>query len=206
MKEFKLLFLMLLTLIITSCTSEKKENTSGSDSLVADSIHMDTTSASISKTPSVKSDSLLIPGKSAGLIKIDQDAAELFKIYGTADAGDAAMQKAVAIWYKDHNPKSYATAIYTVRDTGDNPPARIKQIRVTSPGYKTVQGLGISSSLKDLSETYALVKIKPGKEIGNEIYDSKTGITFEIDKNKMCSAVIIHEGGQALSSTYLPFW
>ncbi|WP_457289509.1 hypothetical protein [Pedobacter sp. UYP24] len=201
MKGYKILVLMAFTVLFYSCSSDNRKNTAGSDSL-----DKDTVSTSNAIKTELTQDSLLIPGKSAGLIHIDQDASEVMKIYGKADSGDAAMQKAVAIWYKDHNPKSYSTAIYTVRDTGSNPPARIRQIRVTAPGFKTAEGLGISSSLDKLSKTYAISKVKPGKDTNKEIYDSKTGITFEIDKEKKCTAIIIHESGQALSSTYLPFW
>ncbi|MBC7565480.1 MAG: hypothetical protein H7223_00775, partial [Pedobacter sp.] len=149
---------------------------------------------------------LLVPGTSAGKIGIGRDAKEAYADLGKADAGDAAMQKSVAIWYKDHDPKSYATSIYTVRDTGENPAAIIQQIRVTSPAFKTTDGIGVSSTLEAIQKKYSITKltdVTDGKVV-LEMYDSLTGIAFETDSKGICRAVIIHRANEGLKTTSLP--
>jgi hypothetical protein len=149
---------------------------------------------------------LLVPGSSAGKLSIGQDAREAYAELGKADAGDAAMQKSVAIWYKDHDPKSYATAIYTVRDTGANPSALIRQIRVTSPAFKTADAIGVSSTLGEIQKKYTLNKITDVTDSGTplELYDSMAGIAFETDSKGICRAVIIHKADEGLKLTSLP--
>jgi hypothetical protein len=129
----------------------------------------------------------------------------VYALLGKADAGDAAMQKSVAIWYKDHDPKSFATSIYTVRDTGDNPAARIQQIRVSSPSFSTKDSIGVTSQLAAIQKKYVVTKLTDVTNEGDmlEIYDSLKGIAFEI-KNGICTAVIIHKANENLKTTSLP--
>lgn len=169
------------------------------------------TEVSVSDTTKISqiklnSDSLLIPGVSAGTIAINQNASEVFKILGKPDSSDAAMQKTVAFWYKGHDPKSTTFAIYTVRDTGSNPIARIKQIRVTSPEYRTEDGLGVSSPLSLLRKKIDLKKLNLSNSSGSnyDLYDSDKGIAFEIAPDGKCTAVIIHPANEPLKETYLP--
>ncbi|MGY3052968.1 hypothetical protein ACVWYG_001165 [Pedobacter sp. UYEF25] len=148
---------------------------------------------------------LLLPGVAAGKVKLGQDAKEVYALLGKADAGDAAMQKSVSIWYKNHDPESFAIAIYTVRDTADNPAARIQQVRVSSPEFKTEEGIGASSSLEKIKQKYSVTKLTDDSD-GDEvlvIYDSMAGIAFET-YNGICKAVIIHRANESLKSTSLP--
>ena len=170
-------------------------------------------SSSVNKMAEIAADTvtankglLLVPGTSAGKLSIGQDAREAYVTLGKADAGDAAMQKSVAIWYTDHDPKSYATAIYTVRDTGDNPSALIRQIRVTSPAFKTADAIGVSSTLGEIQKKYTLNKITDVTDSGTslELYDSMAGIAFETDGKGICRAVIIHKADEGLKLTSLP--
>ncbi|MEJ7559594.1 MAG: hypothetical protein WKF66_14895 [Pedobacter sp.] len=182
--------------LFSACASDENKATAAKDSSI------------VSTSDSVSSDKalLLVPGTSAGKVSIDQNAEEVYAELGKPDAGDAAMQKAVAIWYKDHDPKSYATAIYTVRDTGDNPAARVRQIRVTSPAFKTADAVGVSSSLQEIQKAYTVAKLTDITDSGAPLvmYDSKSGIAFETDDNGICKAIIIHKAGESLKVTSLP--
>jgi hypothetical protein len=132
---------------------------------------------------------LLVPGSSAGKLSIGQDAREAYAELGKADAGDAAMQKSVAIWY-----------------TGANPSALIRQIRVTSPAFKTADAIGVSSTLGEIQKKYTLNKITDVTDSGTqlELYDSMAGIAFETDSKGICRAVIIHKADEGLKLTSLP--
>lgn len=154
----------------------------------------------------LSSDSLLTPGVSAGNIAINQDASEAFKVLGKPDSSDAAMQKTVAFWYEKHYPKSTSFAIYTVRDTGSNPIARIRQIRLSSPAYRTEDGLGVSSPLSLLKKKFDLKKVSLSNTSPRnyDLYDSQKGIAFEIEAEGNCVAVIIHPANEPLKETYLP--
>jgi len=188
-------YIVLTAAVSAGCSSEQDSQTH--DSVTVASIPPDTT---------FKEDILLIPGRSAGNIKIDEDTEPVYKMMGKPDSGDAAMQKAVAIWYQNHDPKSYATAIYSVRDTGNHPVARIKQIRTTSPEFKTEAGIGVHSSLSEIQGTFTVKQVAniPNGSDDPQIYDSTAGIAFEINKEQQCTAVLIHPAGEALKATYLP--
>ncbi|WGQ11346.1 hypothetical protein QG516_06720 [Pedobacter gandavensis] len=197
MKFFKhqLFYPTLLLCTILAACNQSSQNTAVSES--------DTT-----KTPQSKlnRDSLLIPGVSAGNIAIEQDASEALKTLGKPDSSDAAMQKTVAFWYKEHDPRSTSFAIYTVRDTGSNPIARIRQIRLNSPAYRTEDGLGVSSPLSLLKDKFDLKKVSLSNASPRnyDLYDSHQGIAFEITAEGNCAAVIIHRKNEPLKETYLP--
>ena len=192
------LFLIVVA-FMTACSNEQSDSSVAQDST--------TVIAANPKVDSVAVDRalLLIPGVSAGKVAIGQDAEEVYTLLGKADAGDAAMQKSVAIWYKDHDPKSFATSIYTVRDTGDNPAARIQQIRVSSPSFSTQDLIGVSSKLEAIQKKYEVTKLTDVNTDGSmlEIYDSLKGIAFEI-KDGICKAIIIHKANENLKTTSLP--
>lgn len=150
---------------------------------------------------------LIIPGKSIGKTEINQDADITFKRLGKPDDGDAAMGKAVAIWYAHHDSTGHSTSIYTTRDMGNNPAALIRQIRITSPVFKTKEGLGAASDLSDIEKTFDLKVAEKFSDSGKQyqIFDAKEGIAFEIGQNKKCVAVIVHEAGKTIQGTYLKF-
>ena len=207
---------LFLAATIAACSGTSEKNSAPKDLLITDSNAvnvMNDSSNVVNDSANVINDSsnntkdqLLIPGKSAGNINLGQNAEEVYLALGKADAGDAAMQKSVAIWYKNHDPKSYATSIYTVRDTGDNPAALIQQIRLTSPDFQTNDNIGVNSTLKDIQKKYTVTKLTEVTEgdVVLEMYDSLKGIAFETDKKGVCRAIIIHKAGESLKTTSLP--
>ena len=152
-------------------------------------------------------DWLLEPGISAGKTAINEKADPVYARLGKADGGDAAMGKAIAIWYNNHDSTAHSIAIYTVRDTGDMPPARIKQIRVTSPAFKTKEGIHPGSTLDEIKKVYQVNRSEAYKSEGENytVYSSKKGIAFEINAAGECVSVIIFEAGKPSATTYLKF-
>jgi len=202
MKRFKKVILSIsVPIVLSACSSgdaesPTQEHLSGKGSLAISS----------DKKTAVNQEQLLFPGISAGKVKLGQDAKEVYAKLGKADAGDASMQKSVSIWYKNHDQESYATSIYTVRDTGDNPAAKIQQVRVTSPEFKTEEGIGVSSTLELIKQKYSVTKLTDITDRGRVlvIYDSMAGIAFETDIKGICEAVIIHRANESLKTTSLP--
>ena len=202
MKRFKKVILSLsVPIVLNACSSgdaesPTQEHLSSKGSLAISS----------DKKTAVNQEQLLLPGISAGKVKLGQDAKEVYAKLGKADAGDASMQKSVSIWYKNHDQESYSTSIYTVRDTGDNPAAKIQQVRVTSPELKTEEGIGVSSTLELIKQKYSVRKLTDITDRGRVlvIYDSMAGIAFETDIKGICKAVIIHRANESLKTTSLP--
>jgi hypothetical protein len=200
-KLTKVIPVALIIGVLSACSGGSDKGATAQDSLIVDTI-----AGGTPNSVEANDDLLLQPGSSAGKIIIGQNAEKVYALLGKADAGDAAMQKSVSIWYKDHNPKSYATAIYTVRDTGDNPAAGIQQVRVTSPAFKTADAIGVSSSLEEIKKKYRITKVTDVTDSGAqlEMYDSLAGIAFETDNKGICKAVIIHKANESLKTTSLP--
>ena len=202
MKRFKKVILSLsVPIVLNACSSGDAESSTQEHLSSKGSLAI-----SSDKKTAVNQEQLLLPGISAGKVKLGQDAKEVYAKLGKADAGDASMQKSVSIWYKNHDQESYSTSIYTVRDTGDNPAAKIQQVRVTSPEFKTEEGIGVSSTLELIKQKYSVTKLTDITDRGRVlvIYDSMAGIAFETDTKGICEAVIIHRANESLKTTSLP--
>jgi len=157
---------------------------------------------------SVPASALIIPGKSIGKILLKEDAELVYKQLGKPDSGDAAMGKSLSTWYANHNPKGYQTQIFCSRYMGspDENTSRVKQIRVTSPFFKTKEGIGAGSTLAQIQTKFKVVKTASylNKKLPYDIFDNQNGIAFEI-AGKKCTAVIIYLPGDRGGFTYLPF-
>ena len=158
---------------------------------------------------------LIVPGRSVGEISLGEDMVEVGKKLGRPNDGDAAMGKAWGIWYSNDSTAGARNelAIYSsYRDTSMRV-KDVKQIRITSPKFKTQDGFTTGQSESD-------TKLKfPGMEqisaYLNEqkdtvtVYDARQdGIGFEFLKGKSIS-LTIHPMNQSVNSTYLtlhPEW
>ena len=151
-------------------------------------------------------DFVLLPGYAAGKVKIDGNTEDVFKLLGKPDSSDAAMQKMVAFWFKEQHGTRHSTSIFAARSTEDQSPAKVRQIRVTSPAFKTKEGLGVSSTLTDIKAAYDVQEVKyhlkPNQVL--HVWTDMHGIAFEIGNDQKCSAVIIYKKGDDPTSTYLP--
>lgn len=172
---------------------------------VADTVFSTVISAEEKLVPAA---ALIVPGKSIGQITLRENADSVYKALGKPDSGDAAMGKSLSTWYADHNPKGYQTQVFCVRNLGnpDENISRIKQIRVTSPYFKTSERIGAGSTLTEIQTKFKVIKTAsyPDKKPPYQIYDDKKGIAFEILNGK-CRAVIVYLPGDRGGITYLSF-
>ena len=188
---------------ILSDSNEIKDTTTAT--VEVDSAVTDTSVAKPSLN--TNADWLLVPGVSAGQTKIGDNAEDVYKRLGTPDGGDAAMQKAVAIWFSHHDSTAHSIAIYTARSTDSAAIARVLQIRITSPSFTTKQGIRTGSFLADIQSKFAVKQTETYEDAGAnyKVYDGKEGIAFEVNGNGKCVAIIIHKAGITGEGTYLKF-
>ncbi|MBE9463504.1 hypothetical protein ACFP1I_11290 [Dyadobacter subterraneus] len=192
--------------VVLCCTSQTEKQ---AHTAIAEK-NSDTTSVVTKDSTGIKktdNEWLIIPGKSIGNTKINEKADLVFQHLGKPDGGDAAMGKSVAIWYANHDMTGHSTSIYFVTDMGNSPDALVRQIRVTSPAFKTSEGLGVSSELSAIQQTFELEVAEKFSDSGKQyqIFDAREGIAFEIGPDKKCVSVIVHEAGKPVSGTYLKF-
>lgn len=158
---------------------------------------------------------LIVPGKSIGQIKLETPAQSL-AVLGKPDGGDAAMMKAWRIWYsrkKDETiDSSHMVAVFTAMRTQDT--QYVKQIRVNSPKFKTVKGVGAGSTIATIKKAYPNVQLVQTYLSANKarrivVYqDSKSGIAFETSNSRsrrpVCSMVVVFDPGESAAG-YLDF-
>ena len=158
---------------------------------------------------SVPATQLIVPGKSIGQTKLKEDDKLVFERLGRPDNGDAAMGKSLATWYAALNPSGYQTQVFFSRYMGgmDDITSRVKQIRVTSPYFKTVEGIGAGSTLKQIHTFFKARKTAAFTENKQRyfIYDTHKGIAFESNASGKCTGVIVYLLGGRGGFTYLPF-
>lgn len=219
-----LTLILLISIVMIKCSTDSKSESKAADTVTAAADSSKSSAATVRDSlqqtnqthqendslqqTDVSADWLLTPGASAGKTVINSNAAGVYARLGKPDAGDAAMMKAVAIWYSNHDSTAHSTAIYTAIDAGNDTVARVKQIRVTSPAFKTRKGIHPSSSLSDIRKMYtALKKTETYKSAGKTytVYDSTEGVAFEIGPDEKCAAIIIHKPGKHSYGTYLKF-
>lgn len=146
----------------------------------------------------------LVPGASAGTLKLDEPDSLIRQQLGQPDYSDAAMGKAVLLWYTDSD-YGYPLSIFTTRDMGNDETARIKQIRVTSPAFKTAESIRVGSALTEIRNHYQITPVETYEKGGKtySTYKSDEGIAFEVGPGDSCIAIIIHYPDAEVVS-YLP--
>lgn len=189
--------LTLITVSLLSC-SEKKIT----------SVETNTNSDSIQYVPPeiIDTQQLIIPGKRIGLTALEQNAETLSSL-GKPDFSDAAMGKAWTTWYSKDGQKKELN-IYTTYKDAELKEKVVRQIRITSPEFKTSEGIATGKSLTDIKKNYPEVKLvgkykAKGQPI--ELYDAvDSGIAFEL-QNDTCVSIIIHKSGKKVTEEYLTF-
>jgi hypothetical protein len=223
-KQVRIFIVLLISLVTIQCgsgptkdskvvnreTSASHDSTSYATGKAADSVNQTgpVIAAVDSTQTNAESDWLLIPGIAAGNTKINTDAAQVFARLGKPDQQDAAMMKAVAIWYTNHDTNAHSIGIYTSMGTDSGAVAAIKQIRITSPSFETKDGIHVSSSLSIIKQSFKqLNQVETYTYAGKlyKVYDSPEGIAFEMAPGGTCVAIIIHEKGKNKYGTYLKF-
>lgn len=154
----------------------------------------------------VTSQRLISPGNNIGETSINERMATVFNRLGKPDSSDAAMGSALAIWYADHKRDGYKTIIFSGHKYNNKKDVfqYVKRILVTSPYFRTTEGLGVGSTFEQIRNQYKL-KVGNGytdKGIQMSVYDDiSKGISFEIDPTTgTCAGVIIQKPGDAASS------
>ena len=153
-------------------------------------------------------DKLIIPGQSIGKIVIGGNADSLSQTLGKPDFSDAAMGSALMTWYANHDSSSYKTSVFANHNFGstDEKVARIRKILITSPDFKTVDGLNTGLSLTEYEKHFALSPVSSSKAKGKKVrvYEAKgKGIAFEVDSlSGKGVAIVIHQPKDSLA-TYI---
>jgi len=176
----------------------------------------DSTASVTSGTDKISDSALLIvPGRSVGKISLAEDMADVGAKLGKPDAGDAAMGKAWGIWYNrgaNGGVKNEFAIYSSYRDTSMRV-KEVKQIRITSPDFKTRDGVRVGASQSDTKIKFPSLErisayLNEQKDTVS-VYDTKQdGIGFEFLKGKSI-ALTVHPMNQPLNATYLtlhPEW
>lgn len=206
MKKIILTTTFACIVIISACLNKSERNSSADSSAT---VHSEATDTTVAGTDAGKPSEnwLLVPGVSAGQTNINENAEDVMKRLGKPDGGDAAMGKAVSIWYTHHDSTAHSIAIYSSRNMGNDETPRVKQIRVTSPSFSTEEDIHTGSSLSDIEKKFTVKKAEAYKDAGVDyaVYDSEKGIAFEIGPDSKSTAIIIHEPGITGSGSYQKF-
>jgi hypothetical protein len=187
-----------LLVLFASCNSANNQSKSAAA--------IDTGTQKTEDIRQIPSSRLLIPGKSAGAITINQKSEELFKLLGKADSTDAAMGKSFAFW-KEKN--GHVLTVYSETNlTGTDEFPRVKQVRITSDNYQTSGGIQVGSSLTEIRKQYpdvskAAVYYTSKKEPIYIFRSIKSGISFDIEGERAI-AITIHQAGTKSTATYIP--
>ncbi|WP_158991290.1 hypothetical protein [Mucilaginibacter sp. L196] len=191
---FKYLFIPAITLLILGC------NTMSTHKSLADSIH-----AVDTPLKTIEPARMIVPGKRIGNIYINENVDSVVAKLGKPDWRDAAMGASFMAWFDKKGKNVHQTSIYADRNMGAaNKKANyVKEIRETSPSFKTADYGGAGSEIKDVIKLY---KLKKHRAPGNKkfwLYDNyQAGIGFEVDSTGKCLAVYIHAPNDS-SATYL---
>jgi len=155
---------------------------------------------------------LIVPGQSIGQVELGMPAAAVNNILGKADSGDAAMGKALSFWVSKpgNGPREYV-AVYTVNNfDGSGDPPQVQQVQVTSPQFKTINGIGTGNTLPAIRKQFS--SLRPlayyTSQTNQQVYiydDQAQGIAFEVTvADSLCTAITIHQQDTDVTGTYLP--
>lgn len=186
---------------LASCGPHSGHEKTGKQDLTAVKAIDDT-----SKT--VVADKLIVPGKSIGKIVIGASADSLSDILGKPDFSDAAMGSTLMTWYSNHDSGSYKISVFAHHNFGstDEKVARIRKILITSPDFKTKEGLATGLNLNEYQKHYQLSPVSSYKGKGKKIkiYEAKgKGIAFEVDSlTGKGVGIVVHQPKDSLA-TYI---
>jgi hypothetical protein len=203
----KLCLLFICFNCFVACTSKQKEtehkapNTSQTAAVPEDEKTLGTENT-ITAEEAITPTQQIIPGKSIGLIKLNEDAEVVHKLLGKPTTSNSGMGKSLQTWTtKTADGKTQQISIFFSRNMGNaDEKSRAKQIRIKDAAFKnkanyatteTTLRSNISEAKKTI--TYTL----PGFEKEFTIFDNvKTGIAFEFDPTGNVVAITVHEPGK----------
>jgi len=205
-------FTCLVLIFISSCT----QRTDNSGSETRDSVNNQSAADSAIDSVALKIGGggriLVRAGEAIGRFQIKQEIedAGIFGVLGKADSGDAAMCKSWSMWYLDKKAPVKEFDVYAACDPDLDMKKSIKILRLAHVRFSMENGISNNSSVNQLKETFpeALILEKlesSSSEFITLIDDVSSGVAFEITDNKI-AAVLIHQPGEELMNTYLPFY
>lgn len=194
------------TIAIVGCNNSAKHENQSKDSVKA-----------VAEGPGkiVDAKYLIVPGKSLGQISLGDSLQRVNRLLGNADAGDAAMGKAWAIWYAK-DPTTTKTTEYCIFSSYRDSTMKdkdVKEIRATSILYKTQDGFSVDRTLADCKAKFRglteISKYLNEQQDTVTLYDdASTGIGFEFVRGRS-TAVSVHQPNNSIQIDYLspnPKW
>ncbi|NIG54722.1 hypothetical protein [Chitinophaga sp. Cy-1792] len=175
---------------MTACNHQATKSESTDTTSITKS---DTAAATVAISPEM----LIVPGKQIGITVIRANADSLIKIMGKPDFTDGAMGTYFYTWYKHHDTSSYQASMYSRRNMGgaDERITHVNSVYISSPSFKTTEGLGAGTPLADLQGHFTLQRggvYSNGKDSLIMYDDIPHGISFEVKKGDVCNGVLVY--------------
>lgn len=204
MKTISYILIALCVLTLFAC---RQKNKTFRDAMKNESENH--TDAANTTSATVAGNRLIIPGKSIGETTLNEPAANIMARLGKPDFSDAAMGKNVSVWYTDHSKNGYATHMYFSTNMGNDDTSRVKAIHVSSPSFKTQNGLYAGVLIADAKKLHKLDSLSAFKINGRKrvLYDDvAAGIAFDTDRSGNIIGVTVHEPGKSALNAYEAFF
>lgn len=164
-------------------------------------------------------DRLIVPGQQLGTVRVDANFTTTAKRLGKPDFGDAGLGHYWNTWNARksamHTGIHHSLDVYTENTEADGPYVRI--IRVTSPWFKTANGLSTECVFSQAQHQYPALKrmaqYAPQQvPVSIAVYDEvKRGLAFEflcdqrgrVGPQSPCLAILVHTPGKQVNQFYL---
>ena len=156
----------------------------------------------LSPIPAQAGSNLIIPGQSIGQTHLGKNGSLYLKKLPQADASDAGMSQTRQVWVtKKESQRTDTLFIHTVSNGALNVQpiqgVTIDVIRVTSPWFRTYNGLSTGSTKAQITHYFPNARPIDGS---HTLYDdAKQGIAFEFAQNPTagspCIAIMVHPPG-----------
>lgn len=189
-------------ILATSCAKKQEERPPASAPV-----------ETVTAAPAKPINLLVAPGQGIGNVMLEQPADALAHL-GPADVSDSAMGKSWQTWYSKVDTAATGKLelnVYTEYRNNQLKEKVVRQIRVTSPDFKTAEGVSAGMPFMEIVESYPNLKWvgtfqHPSGNGTVEVFDdAPSGIAFEIRQHagqKTCDALIVHPKEQAVTRVY----
>ncbi len=149
------------------------------------------------RPPHKKNNYLIMPGLGIGNFKLDSSAAILPAMLGKPAYTDSSMGSALLRWNIKRNGLINTVSIFADKPDKKAAFMLIRKIQITSPLYKTADGLHTGLPYNAYVKVYKLriVNSYMTKKRKIDVYSERgSGISFEIDNvTKLCTAIAVYK-------------
>ncbi len=156
--------------------------------------------------------SLIVPGQQIGDVHIGENMESVKRKLKQPTGGDAAMGHYWSFWEsktsRQPNGKPNVLGIYSGINA-DGSAVFVRQIRATSPYFRTCSSVSTGSSLLQVKHAFSnaqrIAYYQDSKKAPLvDIYDDvKQGIAFEFMRGGRCLAITVHRKGAKVTDNYL---